>query len=135
MSGRQSHRSRFASTRLTLQPLEPRCLMAADAGFAASLAAGPRLAVALAEVEATAGSQAAAGRRSFAGFDPAPRCGVTVSTGRLSVAMNEVGCEHIRLESTASSPDQLNRRTFDHIGNFSISIRPFGVDYSETSNI
>ena len=198
MSGRQSHRRRVSPTLLTLQPLEPRCLMAADAGFAASLAAGPRLAVAQAEAEATAGSQAAeqavirrevtlaaavvdprrmtdavgqlmvhgplpggvttspiatetvgsdavpkhqtagqaaAGRRSFAGFDPAPRCGVAVPTGRLSVAMNEVGCEHIRLESAASSPDQLNRRKFDHIGNFNFSIRPFGVDYSETSNI
>ena len=57
MSGRQPRR-RVSSTRLTLQPLEPRCLMAADAGFAASLAAGPRLTVAQAQAKAAASSQA-----------------------------------------------------------------------------
>lgn len=59
MSGHKPRRRRVSSTLLTLQPLEPRCLMAADAGFAASLAAGPRLTVAQAQAQAAAGSQAA----------------------------------------------------------------------------
>lgn len=59
MSGRHSRRRRVSSTLLTLQPLEPRCLMAADAGFAASIAAGPRLTVTQEQAKAAAGSQAA----------------------------------------------------------------------------
>ena len=150
MSGRQSYRSRVSSTLLTLQPLEPRCLMAADAGFAASLAAGPRLAVAQAEAEATAGSQAAEQaviRRevTLAAAVVDPRR-MTDAVGQLMVhgplttspiATETVGSDAGPQDQATGlyNPGTRSSRKFDHIGNFNFSIRPFGVDYSETSNI
>jgi hypothetical protein len=127
--------------------------MAADAGFAASLAAGPRLAVAQAEAEATAGSQAAEQaviRRdvTLAAAVVDPRR-MTDAVGQLMVhgplpgggATSPIATETVG--SDAVPQDQAARqalangstRTFAHIGNFNFSIRPFGADYSETNNV
>lgn len=153
MSGHQSHRSRVSSTRLTLQPLEPRCLMAADAGFAASLAAGPRLTVAQAEAEATAGSQAA--EQAITRREVAPATAVvdprrmTDAFGRLMVrvaipggattspiATETVGSDAVPQDQAAGQAlANGSTRTFNRIGNFNFSIRTFGVDFSETANI
>jgi len=153
MSGRQSHRSRVSPTLLTLQPLEPRCLMAADAGFAASLAAGPRLTVAQAEAEATAGSQAA--EQAITRREGAPAAAIvdprrmTAAFGQLMVraalpggvttspiATETFGSEAVPQDQAAGQAlANGSTRTFDHIGNFNISIRTFGADFSETSNI
>jgi len=151
MSGRQSHRRRVSPTLLTLQPLEPRCLMAADAGFAASLAAGPRLTVA--QAEATAGSQAA--EQAITRREGAPAAAI-VDPRRMTAAFGQLMVRAALPGGATTSPittetfgsdavpqDQAagqalangSTRTFDHIGNFNISIRTFGADFSETSNI
>lgn len=141
MSRRQQRRV-VSSTVLTLQPLEPRCLMAADAGFSAGFAAGPRLSVAQAHAEAAAGSQAA--EQAHVRRDVAPAAAV-VDVRRQAVAVTrgfgtgittDPGIANAVTNASTSMSREVsccNRRNFDHIGNFNATA--FGADYSETSNI